>query len=273
MLSTLGGRFGKVDWLARGEAVDIFFDGCSPHEVQSRLGETLAGLEIDALAQSGNLRKKQMLAADMDITIIEIECIDELAGAMNVRDKIAPITEAAMRGEIDFAEALKARVRLLAGLDFGEMERLRAEKLTYSPGARQLVATMSGNGAVTLLVSGSFTFFAEYVADELGFGEARANSLEIRDGKLTGRLSGKILGAREKRQALAEVREEAGLEPSAVLAVGDGANDLLMLAEAGLGIAYKGKPATAEAADGRIDHTGLETLLYYQGYRRSEFIG
>ncbi len=272
LIEKAGAAVGGMDWLSPNQAVDLFFSGASLAAINPLLGEAMRQLHIDSFAQTQASRRARMLIADMDSTMIEIECIDELAAAMGVKDQIAPITEAAMRGQIDFGKALKARVRLITGLEVKQMECIRDRRLSYSPGAKTLVATMKKAGANTLLVSGGFTFFSDFLAKELGFDQARANRLEIEKGRLTGRLLPPILTARSKRQALIEVRETRGIPSGQTLAVGDGANDIPMLEEAGISIAYNAKEKTAAVADARIDFAGLEAALFFQGYRRSEFV-
>ena len=272
IIEEAGATVDRMDWLSPDEAVDLFFTGADPAEINPPLGTAMRRLQIDSYAHTHGSRRAFMLVADMDSTMIEIECIDELAAALGVKDQIAPITKAAMQGQTDFAPALQARVRLIAGLEVERMEHIRDSILSFSPGAKTLVATMRKAGAVTLLVSGGFTFFSDFVAKNLGFDQARANRLEIEKGRLTGRLTPPILTASSKRQALIEVRESLGISPDQTLAIGDGANDNLMLEEAGTGVAYHAKAKTAAAADARIDFAGLETALFYQGYRRSEFV-
>jgi phosphoserine phosphatase len=209
----------------------------------------------------------------MDSTMITVECIDELADYAGVRAEVAAVTERAMRGELPFEEALRARVALLAGLDAGAIERCRAERVRLTPGAAPLVRTMRRHGAFTLLVSGGFTRFADPVAAEIGFHRALANRLSIEAGRLVGTVASPIVGAEAKRAALTGAAAERGVERAATLAVGDGANDIPMLEEAGLGIAFRAKPAAAAAADARIEHGDLTALLYAQGYSRAEWEG
>ncbi len=214
----------------------------------------------------------RLLVADMDSTMITVECIDELADYAGIKPEIAAITEAAMRGELDFAGALDARVALLAGLDEGAIDRCLAERVRLMPGARALVATMRARGAYTVLVSGGFTRFAEPVGAMLGFDRVIANRLEIEDGKLIGTVAKPIVDAGTKRATLIAERERLGLPDSATLAVGDGANDLDMIRLAGLGVAYHAKPVVAAAAAARIDHGDLTTLLYAQGIPRADWV-
>lgn len=208
----------------------------------------------------------------MDSTIIENECIDELAIVAGVGDHVSAITEAAMRGEVDFDGALRERVALLEGLSEDVLQRVFDDQIKITPGARSLVRTMQANGAKAVLVSGGFTFFTNRVAEAVGFDEDRANTLEIEDGKLTGRVGEPILGANAKLESLKELIADMGIEARDVLAVGDGANDIPMLKEAGLGVAFCAKPVTAEAADVAINGRDLRALLYLQGYTAAEII-
>ena len=204
--------------------------------------------------------------------MIEQECIDELAARLGLRAEVSAITERAMRGEIAFEPALRARVALLKGLPVGVVDELLESRITLSPGGCILLGTLRKNDAYCCLVSGGFTLFTSAIAQRLGFDEHRANRLVVSDGRLTGQVEEPILGFDAKREALRELRARFGLAPDEVLAVGDGANDLGMLGEAGLGVAYRAKPAVAAAAHARIDHGDLSALLYLQGYRRDEFV-
>ncbi|WP_371212521.1 phosphoserine phosphatase SerB [Methylocystis sp. ATCC 49242] len=260
-----------IDWLAPGVAADAFLAGEGNAAFRFRQHEALAGKPIDVVVQPLEGRRKALLVADMDSTMIEQECIDELADFAGMRDRISIITERAMAGELAFEAALQERVALLAGVTLEQIETLVA-RITLTPGARTLVATMRAHGAHTALVSGGFTQFTQPVAARIGFHEMRANRLEIADGALTGVVLAPIQGREGKRAALAEMREARGLSHGATLAIGDGANDLDMLREAGLGVAYHAKPKVAEAAHARIDHADLTALLYAQGYRREEFV-
>jgi phosphoserine phosphatase len=204
--------------------------------------------------------------------MIRQECIDELADFVGLKEKVSAITERAMRGEIEFEPALRERVALLRGLERAIVDRVIDERIVLTPGGRTLVQTMRGNGAHTALISGGFTVFAEKIAKAIGFQESRANVLMI-DGELfAGTVNEPILGREAKLAALIELRSGLGLQHGETLAIGDGANDLAMLQEAGLGVAYHAKPAVAAAAHARVDHCDLHALLYAQGYRRSEFM-
>jgi phosphoserine phosphatase len=213
-----------------------------------------------------------MLVADMDSTMIEVECIDELADYAGVKAQVAAVTEKAMLGELDFEGALDARVALLKDLEETVIDRCREERVTLMPGARTLVRTMRSKGASCLLVSGGFTRFAEPVAADIGFDEVASNQLLIEKGRLTGAVRKPIVDAGGKLEAMRSFASIRGIGLEQVLAVGDGANDIPMLAAAGLGIAYRAKPATATAADARIDHNDLTAMLYAQGYSRSDWI-
>jgi phosphoserine phosphatase len=228
-----------------------------------------AGVDANVVPAAG--RRKRLLIADMDSTIIGVECIDELADYAGVRDEVAAITEAAMRGELDFAGALRARVRLLAGLPEATLEACCAERVRLNPGARTLVRTMAALGAETALVSGGFDFFTARVAAMAGFARHQANRLEIADGRLTGAVAEPILGREAKRAALAALAAEHGLDPADAAAVGDGANDLDMVAAAGLGVAYRAKPALAAAAAARLEHSDLTAILALQGVPEADW--
>jgi phosphoserine phosphatase len=273
-LKLVGGDVLPV-WLAEGVAAEIALPQGSPAEAGAKLRRVSAALAdqpIDAALVALSCRRKRLLLADMDSTMIEQECIDELAAHLGLRAEVAAVTERAMRGEIAFEPALRARVALLKGLPATVADELLARRITLMPGALPLIRTMRARGAYACLVSGGFTLFTGPIADRLGFDEHRANRLIVRDGLLTGELEEPLLGAEAKRQTLIELRGRLGLHPEEVMAVGDGANDLGMLTEAGLGVAYRAKPAVAAAADIRIDRADLTALLYLQGYRRDEFV-
>ncbi len=224
------------------------------------------------VVQPSDAREKRLIVADMDSTMITVECIDELADYAGIKAEIAAVTEAAMRGEIDFAEALDARVALLSGLDAGAIDRCRAERVRLMPGARTLVRTMKAHGARTVLVSGGFTVFAEPVAAEIGFDTVIANRLGISDGRLDGTVRRPIVDAATKLETIDAERIALGLETIETLAVGDGANDIPMIQAAGLGVAYHAKPRTAAAAGARIDYGDLTALLWAQGYARKDWV-
>ena len=222
---------------------------------------------IDFIIQLAGNRRKKLLIADMESTIITCECLDELAELVGIRDKIAAITARAMNGELDFEAALRERVGLLKGLPESALQRVMDEKVRLMPGAKQLLSTMKKQGAYCMLVSGGFDFYASRVADMLGFDEWRANKLEIIDGKLTGNVIAPVLGKEAKLEALNGACKKLGLTLEDALAVGDGANDLPMLLAAGLGIAYHAKPHVRAQAKHKIDHADLRALLWAQGYK------
>jgi phosphoserine phosphatase len=233
----------------------------------------LDNASVDVIVQKTQGRRKKLLLADMDSTMINQECIDELAAEIGEMAHVAAITERAMRGDIAFEPALRERVALLKGLDRATILRVIANKITLTPGGRALVQTMRVNGAHTVLVSGGFSVFASVIAARIGFHEHRANELLFgEDGKLSGLVAEPILGKDAKLAALEQLRDKRGLSAEETLAVGDGANDLAMLEAAGLGIAFRAKPKVAAAAHARIDHGDLTALLYAQGYRREEFL-
>jgi phosphoserine phosphatase len=246
----------------------------TPRRLTGRLAALLAGqpIDINFVAADPAQRRKKLLVADMESTIIEQECLDELASYAGLRDRISDITSRAMRGELAFEAALSERVLLLKGLDAGILEEIYAERVTLMPGAATLVATMRRDGAHCALVSGGFTFFTERIAARLGFDSAQANVLEIAAGQLTGRVRQPILGRQAKLAALEQLTRELGLHAEETLAVGDGANDLAMLRAAGFGVAFRAKPMVAEAAALRIDHADLTALLYLQGYAGQDFV-
>jgi len=260
---------GKTAWIEPGVAADIRFGG-DPLAARSALEGAVA--RVDVVVQREIERRRKMLVADMDSTMITIECIDELADYAGIKPQIAEITERAMRGELDFEGALDARVALLKGLDASVIDRCHAERVTIMPGARELVRTMRSNGADCYLVSGGFTLFADRVAAEIGFTRALSNTLEIAGGKLAGTVARPIIGAAAKRETLLAEAAAHGLSPVQCLAVGDGANDIPMIEAAGLGVAYHAKPKTAAAATARIDHCDLTALLHAQGYARKTWV-
>ncbi|MHA1548443.1 MAG: phosphoserine phosphatase SerB, partial [Alphaproteobacteria bacterium] len=259
--------------LAPEEAADIVFQADEPLPVlRRRLFAATAGRAVDVIVQPRANRRKMLLIADMDSTMIQQECIDELADFAGTRAEVAAITERAMRGEIDYEPALWRRARLMKGLEVGAIDKVLGEHVDLTPGARDLVWTMRANGARTLLVSGGFIDFVEPVARRIGFNEAYANRLEIADGRLTGGVVEPILGRTAKLAALEDAIIRGNLDAQDTLAVGDGANDMAMIARAGLGVAYHAKPRVAAVADARIEHGDLSALLYAQGYRKDEFV-
>ncbi|HUZ91356.1 MAG TPA: phosphoserine phosphatase SerB [Methylocella sp.] len=270
------GRQEPPRWLAQNIAADIYFvprPATSLTSIADRLRAALDNATVDVVVQEMQGRRKKLLLADMDSTMIGQECLDELADEIGARAHIAAITERAMRGDIAFEPALRERVALLKGLGCAAICRVVSGKITLTPGGHALVRTMRAHGAHTVLVSGGFSVFTSVIADRIGFHEHRANELLFgEDGRLSGLVAEPVLGKDAKLAALEQLREKHGLSAGETLAVGDGANDLAMLEAAGLGIAYHAKPRVAAAAHARIDHGDLTALLYAQGYREEEFV-
>ncbi len=268
LLRSSGARLQSSIWLEAECAADLHFEG-DPAAARLALESGLDG--IDVIVQIAADRRRALLIADMDSTMITVECIDELADYAGIKAQIAEVTERAMRGELDFEDALRGRVALLAGLNESVIETCLRERVQIMPGARPLIQTLRRVGGHAILVSGGFTRFAEPVAAEIGFHEAIANMLGIADGKLDGSVSGAIVGAATKRATLLAHLERLGLPASASIAVGDGANDIPMIEAAGLGVAYHAKPKTAAAAAAKIMHGDLSVLLYAMGYPRADW--
>lgn len=265
-----------VQILSEECAADIFFTD-QQLDTNHSVVSTLKGIcqhqtGFDWFIQKNENRRKKMLIADMDSTMITIECIDELADFAGLKDQVSAITERAMQGGLDFEDSLRERVALLKGLDAEILQKCYETRLTYTKGANRLLATMGKNGAVTALVSGGFTFFTQRVADTLGFETHRANELEIIDGKLTGKIIPPISDSQTKIDTLHSLAEQHGFDMSEILAVGDGANDIPMIKGAGIGTAYKAKEKARQAADFTIDYTDLSALLYIQGYSDKDII-
>ncbi|GBH30539.1 phosphoserine phosphatase SerB [Sphingobium xenophagum] len=267
-LAQAGCRPGDIIWLDAGKAADILF-AADPAGARAALADL--GQGIDVIVQPAATREKKLIIADMDSTMITVECIDELADYAGIKPQIAEITERAMRGELDFAGALDERVALLKGLEDSAIDRCRAERVTIMPGARALVRTMKARGAKALLVSGGFTRFTDPVAAEIGFDAAVANVLEIADGALLGTVTRPIVDAARKRAEL-EAMIADGMDRALTLAVGDGANDIPMIEGAGLGVAYHAKPKTRAAAAAEIVHGDLSVLLYAQGIASADWV-
>jgi phosphoserine phosphatase len=261
--------FVESRWLDIGVAADLYFEAAA--DARSALAPIAAEFGADVIVQPLATRAKRLLVADMDSTLIGQECIDELAAVAGVGARVAGITERAMRGEIPFESALRERVALLTDLPTRIIDELLETRITLNPGARALAATMRARGGYFAIVSGGFTPFTSAIARRLGAHEHRANRLEISGDRLTGGVIAPILGADAKLLALREISARLGLDRHETLAVGDGANDLEMLREAGLGIAYRAKPKVAAAAHARIDHADLTALLFAQGIDRKEF--
>lgn len=269
-LSAAGQNVSESNWLDAGDAADIFFDG-SVDAGRAALAELgVAGL--DYVVQPVADRQKKMIIADMDSTMITVECIDELADYANLKPQIAAITERAMRGELDFRAALDERVGLLGGLSESVLAECRRERVRLTRGARTLVQTMKANGAHAVLISGGFIPFAAPVGESIGFDKVFANELEIANGALTGKVLEPIVDSSAKKARLLAEAEELGLRLEQTLAVGDGANDIPMIETAGLGAGYRPHPACAAAADVAINHHDLTALLWAQGYSRREWV-
>ncbi|MEM7270465.1 MAG: phosphoserine phosphatase SerB [Pseudomonadota bacterium] len=240
-------------------------DYVGPRETVEGVRVALAGAEVDANVVPAKGRAKSLLISDMDSTIIPVECIDEIADFAGVKNKVAPITEAAMRGELDFDGALRARVGLLKGLPEAALQQVFDERITLNPGAAELVAGMKAAGALTALISGGFDFFTSRVGEAAGFERRQANRLIAEGGALTGEVADPILGREAKLAALEALTAEIGVSPADAVAVGDGANDLAMIRASGLGVAYRAKPAVAAEADARLDFSDLTAILHLQG--------
>ncbi len=254
-------------------AADLFCDAADDKALEAGIRAALAGAAIDIIVQPVATRRKSLFLADMDSTMIGQECIDELAAYVGLKDLVAGITERAMRGEIAFEPALRERVALLKGVNLEVVDEIIRERITLTPGGGELVRTMRAHGGYTALVSGGFTVFTGPLSATIGFDEHRSNTLLSQGGVLTGQVADPILGRQAKLDALVELRARFGADPARTLAIGDGANDLAMLGEAGLGVAFRAKPAVAAAAHARLDHADLTALLYAQGYKGDEIVG
>jgi phosphoserine phosphatase len=263
----------ETTWLAAQIACDLHLpEGISGSEAEAALRQAIASEPLDVAIQERASRRKQILLADMDSTMIDQECIDELAAEVGIKAEVAAITARSMNGEIAFEPALRERVALLAGLDKAVIARLIQSRITLAAGGVELVRTMRANGAWTALISGGFESFTGPIAGMIGFHESRGNRLLVADGKLTGLVAEPILGRSAKADALVEISARLGLTPADAIAVGDGANDLDMIRLAGTGVALHAKPVVAAEARVRIDHGDLTALLYIQGYRQTEFV-
>ena len=260
-------------WLADGIACDIALrDDTDLQAAEANILASIGSAQIDLVIQDAETRRKKLLIADMDSTMIGQECIDELAAEVGLKDRVADITARAMNGEIAFEPALRERVALLKGLPLSVVDDVIAKRITLTPGGPELIATMKAKGYYAALVSGGFTVFTSRIAATLGFDEDRANILLEENGILTGFVAEPILGKQAKVDALKDIAEKLGISPDEALAVGDGANDLGMLQLAGAGVALHAKPTVSAQARMRIDHGDLTALLYIQGYRKSDFI-
>ncbi len=270
-LADLGAETAPADWLARGIAADIGFNGLNDDQAQAAVAKALAGLPVDIVAQGVEGRRKSVLVADMESTIIQQEMLDELGDLIGARERIAAITHRAMNGEIDFKGALRERVSLLAGLEASVLTDMIG-RITYMPGAATLIATLKKHGVYCALVSGGFKTFTAHVRGTLGFDEDQANDLTVAGGKLDGTVHEPILDKDAKYQALIRIAAAKRVPVAASITVGDGANDLPMLLAAGIGVAYHAKPSVAAQARARIDNGDLTALLYIQGYRADEIV-
>lgn len=268
-LEALGGEVGAADWLAEGEAADLPFAALAPEQARAAALAALAGEPLDLFAQPADGRRKRLLLADMDSTVVTTETLDELAAFAGLKDRIAAITARAMNGELDFRAALRERVAMLKGLPVSALEETWAAT-ELMPGARELVATMRAHGARCALVSGGFAFFTGRVAEAVGFHEHRANALELDGDRLAGTVAEPILDKHSKLAALKELAARGGLTLAETCAVGDGANDLPMLLAAGLGVAFRAKPVVVAQARFSVAHADLRALLFAQGYRAAE---
>ena len=265
-------NFSSLSWLSENIAADLFFQSSDPSCVEKNLRTALGNAPVDIIIQPVQNRKKKLFLADMDSTMIKQECIDELAAFVGLKSEVSEITDRAMRGELEFEPALRERVSLLKGLNISVVDDIIANHLTLTDGGRELVQTMRSNGAYTCLVSGGFTLFTSRIGAMIGFHEDRSNLLELKGDILKGTVQEPILGKEAKLATLIELRNRFNLKAYDTLAVGDGANDLAMLGEAGLGVAFRAKPTVAAAAHARIDCSDLRTLLYAQGYKSVEFV-
>ena len=270
-LSALGAEIGSPDWLAPDQALDLPFDGLAPEQANAAARAALEGAPVDCIAQLAEGRRKRLLIADMDSTIVTNETLDELAAYAGFGEQVAAITRRSMNGEIDFATALRERVAMLDGLALDALEATWAQT-SLMPGARALVQTMAKHGAHCALASGGFTWFTSRVAEKVGFTSHHANILLDDGQRLTGKVQEPVFDRDAKLTTLKQLCAQLGLPLSASVAVGDGANDLAMIGAAGLGVAYRAKPVVAAAARARVDHADLRALLFAQGYRAADIV-
>lgn len=273
-LKRAGAAVTATTMLEPGIAADLAFDGLSAAQARRALDDMLGAVPVDAVVQLAHQRQRRLFIADMDSTMISVECIDELADFVGRKPEVAAVTEAAMRGELDFVAALDGRVALLAGLPLDQVQACLNERVltAFSPGAHRLIGTLNAQGVRTVLVSGGFTAFVEPVGAALGFQITRSNVLGQRDGALDGTVARPIVTAEVKRATLLAQCDALGIAPEQALAIGDGANDIPMIAAAGLGVAYRAKPRTEAAADARLRHAGLDGLLFALGIPRTAWI-
>jgi len=267
------GQTGRIDWLAEEEACDIFIDsGLTAQAITQKVQEALEGQLIDVVCTLVENRRKKLLISDMDSTVINQECINEIADAMGLGSKISKITDSVIQGKINFPEALRKRLTLMKGMQEELLQSVYEQRITLKSGARTLVQTMSRHGAFCILVSGGFTYFTSRIAARLGFHEHVGNELTFKHGLLTGEVKSPILGRTAKRDILMKLCDEKKLTPSQVLAVGDGANDIKMIQAAGLGVAFHDTGDLCEQSSACIKHRDLTAILYIQGFHKSEFV-
>ncbi|PHS78674.1 MAG: phosphoserine phosphatase SerB [Rhodospirillaceae bacterium] len=270
-LQDIGAEIGADDWLSANEAVDIPFHNIKPKLAESAVRSALGDVKIDIIAQRTYRRRKKLIIADMDSTIVTGETLDELADFAGLKSEITAITQRAMRGELDFAEALHARVKMLKNLDESYLAKTM-DDVELTPGAEELIKTMRGHGAFTALISGGFSYFTDRIRESVGFHTSLGNHLGMENGKLTGKVIPPIVGKEIKLEMLIDMAEQQGLGITQTLSIGDGANDVPMLTKAGMGIAYHAHPVAREAARARLDHADLAGALFIQGYRREDFL-
>lgn len=267
------GTMGRVEWLAEKEACDLFIDSLPfTPGIAGQAREVLSGTAIDAVCTPAQGRRKKLLISDMDSTLINQECIDELGDAIGLGAQIREITAAVVNGEKSFSDALRERLALMKGMERSVLESVYEKRVTLKAGARTLVQTMRHHGAYCVLVSGGFNFFTSRIAERIGFHEHQANELVFDEGKLTGEVHEPILGRSAKLNTLMKLCGDKGLKPCDVLAAGDGANDIKMIKAAGLGVAFHGSSSLKEQANAFIDHNDLTALLYIQGFSKSQFV-
>ena len=272
IVARLSRSAGATVWLEEGRAADLAFEDWAPADIAEVLAETIGEAPLDHAVQPAFGRRKHLLIADMDSTFITVECIDVIARHAGIGAEIAEITRRTIRGELDFSDSLRARVARLAGASVELFETAWREDVGFMPGGPTLLATMRARGALTALVSGGFTWFTERVAAAVGFDTHRANTLDIGEGLLAGTMTEPILDRGAKLDILRELAASRRLSLAETMAVGDGANDIAMLEAAGMGIAYHGVAAAERAADAAVRHGDLTTLLFFQGYRRADFV-
>jgi len=270
-LQEIDAEIGANDWLSDGEAVDIPFHNIKPKLAESAVRTALVDIKVDVIAQRTYRRRKKLIIADMDSTIVIGETLDELADFAGLKAEITAITQRAMRGELDFAEALHARVGMLKDLDESYLAKTMND-VQLTPGAEELIRTMRGHGAFTALISGGFSYFTDRIRVAVGFHSSLGNHLGMENGQLTGKVIPPIVGKEIKLEMLIDMAEQQGLGITQTLSIGDGANDVPMLTKAGMGIAYHAHPVAREAARARLDHADLCGALFIQGYRREEFL-